>query len=72
MYYGVGVRLLEYRRKDDDENHNLRVGVRLPIGIAYRTTNPDLEIFGELAAILDVAPRTDVTIDAGIGVRFIF
>ena len=71
LYYGVGIRLIEYRDRAR-LNGNTRLGVRVPIGLFYRTGDPALELFGELAPILDVTPRTDVYIDAGLGVRFIF
>lgn len=71
LYYGVGVRLVEYRDRSRF-NGITRLGVRFPVGLFYRTNNPNLELFGELAPIIDVTPRTDVYIDAGIGVRFIF
>ena len=70
LYYGVGIRLIEYRDRNRI-NGNTRLGMRFPIGLFYRTSNPDLELFGELAPILDVTPRTDVYIDVGIGVRLI-
>lgn len=71
LYYGVGIRLVEYKDRSR-VNGNTRLGLRFPIGLFCRTNDPDLEIFGELAPILDVTPRTAVYIDVGIGVRFVF
>lgn len=70
MYYGIGGRLISIRSYAD--YGKTRVGLRAPVGAYYRTADPRLEIFGEVAAILDFVPRTDVFIDVGLGVRFIF
>lgn len=70
MYYGVGLRLMNIRSGKDEGS--TRAGLRVPFGVLYRTTTPDLEFFGELVPILDVAPRSDVFLDLGLGVRVIF
>jgi len=70
LYYGLGFRLLSIRSGTD--NGNSKLGIRAPLGVHYRINRPDLEIFGELAPVLDVTPRTDIYINVGLGVRFIF
>lgn len=72
LYYGIGVRLLDVRDREYYHNSATRIGIRGPIGILYRTHDPKLEIFGEIAPTLDVIPRTDVYFAVGLGVRFIF
>ncbi|MGZ3724691.1 MAG: hypothetical protein ACXWQQ_02785 [Pseudobdellovibrio sp.] len=71
LYYGIGLRLIEYRNRDT-ENGNSSLGVRFPVGIYYRTNNPKLELFGELAPVLELAHSTYLDVDAGIGVRLVF
>ncbi len=70
MYYGVGLRIMNIRTGTDSGKS--RLGLRAPIGLSLKTVKPDLEIFGELAAVLDVTPSTDVTIEVGIGARVRF
>lgn len=70
MYYGLGLRVSDIT--DGSDRGKTRVGVRAPIGLNYLTTNPNLELFGELVPVLDVAPSTDVHLNAGIGARFRF
>ena len=72
LYYGLGLRLLDIRDRTYYNNSASRIGIRGPIGIYYRTSEPKLEIFGEIAPTLDITPRTDVYFAVGLGVRFIF
>ena len=72
LYYGIGVRLLDIRDRYYYNDSASRIGIRAPIGIMYRTHDPKLEIFGEIAPTLDLTPRTDVYFAVGLGVRFIF
>ncbi len=71
FYFGVGGRvgLTEGNRWHDNET---RVGVRIPLGITYVFEQTPLDLFFEVAPTLDVAPRTDVDLDAAIGIRFYF
>lgn len=72
LYYGIGIRLLSVQERAYYNDSSSRIGIRGPIGILYRTQEPKLEIFGEIAPTLDVTPRTDVHFAVGLGVRFIF
>ncbi len=65
VYYGVGGRL----RLDEGRD---RIGVRVPVGLAYIFEDGRFDLFMEVAPILDLAPRTDVEAAAGFGVRFFF
>ncbi len=73
-FYGIGGRLRMFdndgRRNDDDDDFSL--GVRAPIGIGYTFADPRIEVFGELALILDLIEDTDIDLDGGIGARFHF
>lgn len=70
FYYGLGLRVSDIDNGSDRDK--VRVGVRAPFGLNYIISNPDLEVFGELVPVLDVAPSTDVWLNAGLGVRFRF
>lgn len=70
MYYGLGARFIAI--SDGKYRDDIAIGPRAPLGLIYYFENPDLEVFGELSLALDVAPRTDVDLDAGIGVRVRF
>jgi hypothetical protein len=75
FYYGIGGRIgiLEdgYRgaRGDDDD---IRFGLRIPLGITYLFGRAPLDIFLEIAPVVDLVPSTDVDLDGGIGMRFYF
>ena len=70
MYYGLGARFISIN--DGKYDGDLAIGPRAPLGLIYYFENPDLEVFGELSVALDVAPKTDVDLDVGIGVRVRF
>ncbi len=64
FFYGLGGRILI---GDTD-----RIGVRIPFGLSYNFENDPLEIFLELAPILDLTPGTEFTGNSGLGLRYYF
>jgi len=65
VYYGIGGRI-----KIDD--HDTRIGLRMVGGIEYIFKDAPLDIFFEVAPILDLAPATKLSANAGLGARFFF
>ena len=49
-----------------------RFGARLPGGLAFWPRSIPLDVFLEVALIMDVAPATEVSINGGIGARYFF
>lgn len=47
-------------------------GVRIPLGIAFWMRSAPIEVFLEVAPILDLAPATEFSANAGLGARFFF
>lgn len=47
-------------------------GIRIPFGLAYGVRSAPVEIFVEVAPIVDLAPATEVSGNGGIGARFFF
>lgn len=64
LYYGIGGRF-----RDAADSH---VGVRFPIGVNYLFARSPLDVFFEVAPVMDLTPKTDFDLDAGIGMRFYF
>lgn len=64
LYYGIGGRI-----KASD---NARIGVRVPVGLAYLFSGAPVDVFLEVVPILDLAPKTAFKINAAIGGRFYF
>ncbi|MCF8067545.1 MAG: hypothetical protein K9L30_03055 [Desulfobacterales bacterium] len=64
LYYGVGGRL---KFADDT-----KAGLRIPVGLTYMIPDTQLDVFGEVAPIMDVAPDTDLHVNVAAGVRFYF
>jgi hypothetical protein len=65
FYYGVGGRVKAERR-------DARVGIRIPLGAEYLFARQPIDLFLEVVPILDIAPATDLTLNAGLGVRYFF
>jgi hypothetical protein len=65
FYCGIGGRIIILTEK-------IIIGIRIPVGIAYFLEKPPLEIFMEIAPLMEVVPATMFTISAGIGVRWFF
>lgn len=64
LYFGVGGRL-----KLSKDAH---LGVRIVGGIAYMVYEVPLDVFLEIAPIMDLIPATRLAMNGGIGVRFFF
>jgi len=72
FYYGIGGRIRftdKERGRDDDKT---RLGVRLPLGLAYLFEKVTLDIFVEVVPILDLVPETEFGLNAAIGLRYFF
>lgn len=66
LYLGVGARLKIEDRADD------RFGIRVPVGVAYFFERLPIEVFAEVAPVLDLAPSTRGGLTGGVGVRWWF
>ena len=66
LYFGAGARV-KFREHEDD-----RFGIRVPVGVSYMFERVPVDVFAEVAPILDLAPSTRGAFNAGIGVRFWF
>lgn len=64
VYYGVGGRLRT--------NGETRVGIRIPLGVTYLFERAPLDIFFEVAPLLDIIPETKGDVQGGLGVRIYF
>ncbi len=75
FYFGLGGRV---KLKDDDEGRRGRneeeamVGIRVPVGLSYLFAKHPVDLFIEVVPVLDVAPDTDLDVNAALGVRFYF
>jgi hypothetical protein len=71
LYCGLGGRVgfKEGNRRHGGEN---RAGVRFPLGVTYLLERAPVEIFAEVVPVFDVAPSTDLELDAAIGFRYYF
>jgi hypothetical protein len=69
LYYGIGGRIkFEENRHDEDT----KIGVRIPVGISYILANSPLDIFLEIAPLLDLTPSTEFDLNGAVGIRYFF
>lgn len=66
LYYGPGARL---KLVDDGDS---RLGFRFDVGLVWIPQNAPIDVFVEIAPLLDIIPETDFSFNGGIGVRFFF
>lgn len=66
LYYGIGGRIKAGR------SHDGRLGIRMVGGVAYVFPKVPIDVFLEVAPILDLSPSTDFYLNAGLGARFYF
>jgi len=72
-YYGIGARLRERDSKHfSGDEDGVQLGLRLPAGLSFLFHDPKVELFTELAFIMNVVPETDLDVDLGIGARYYF
>ena len=67
VYYGLGGRI-----KSSSNSSNARVGVRVVGGIAYYFPKDPIDVFLEIAPIIDLLPSTELSFNSGIGIRYFF
>jgi hypothetical protein len=66
LHYGPGGRL---RLVEDGES---RLGVRFDVGLTWVPRNSPVDVFLEIAPLLDIIPETKFSFNGGIGVRYYF
>lgn len=73
FYAGVGGRLYSETRETNKPNSGRTyLGVRTAVGTSYTLPKVPLELFAELALVLDLTPSTSASAGAGLGGRFYF
>lgn len=54
------------------EDSRDRVGIRVPVGVSYLMPHHRVEIFGEVAPVIDITPTSKLSVNASVGIRFYF
>lgn len=65
LYYGLGVRV-------GSAGDDIRLGVRVPVGIDYFFADKKFDVFFEIVPVLDLLPGTGFGINGGLGLRYNF
>lgn len=73
FYYGIGGRIKLESGSDNRRNANdSLLGIRVPLGLSYDLRDLPVDLFVEIVPILDVVPRTDLSLNAAVGIRYFF
>lgn len=74
VYYGIGgrIKLKEKNAGSGRNDEDALIGVRVPLGISYLFADAPVDIFFEIAPILDLVPDTDFSINGAFGARYYF
>jgi hypothetical protein len=73
FYYGIGghIKFFNTEGKKSDDTRT-RLGVRIPLGLAYLFEKTTLDIFVEVAPVLNLVPETEFELGAALGIRYFF
>ena len=71
FYVGIGGRIKLHNSEDKSES-DARIGVRVPIGLDFFVRDMPIDIFVEIAPIVDLSPSTEATVNGGVGFRYFF
>lgn len=69
LFFGGGLSL---RTKSGTADGEVVFGPRLPVGLSFWVTDPNLELFAQGALNIGLIPTSDLYLDALVGVRFYF
>lgn len=64
VFYGVGGRVVLA--------NDTRLGARFPVGISWLLSGAPIDLFAEIAGILDIVPNMEFEMNGGIGIRYVF
>jgi hypothetical protein len=67
LFFGLGLSL---RTKSGTADGEVVFGPRLPVGVSFWVTDPDIEFFLQGALNVGLIPSSDLYVDAGVGLRF--
>jgi hypothetical protein len=72
LYYGIGARVKLAGNNNELVDDDLRLGVRIPVGIEYLFDGAPLGAFLEAVPIVDLMPATGFNYNGAIGLRYYF
>ncbi len=72
LYFGIGGRVRFESDDPKDKDNDTRVGLRIVLGLEYLVEAYPMSIFFEIAPIVDVAPKTEGSMNGGLGIRYVF
>jgi len=68
LTYGLGGRLY-FRDGDKNNDGDTFLGLRVPLGLCYPIEGAPVDIFLQLAPVMDLIPETELRLNGGVGAR---
>lgn|GEM_PF-6513538 len=72
IYTAIGPWVADGDGRDDDGEDDIDLGARMPFGIALDFNRVPLQVFFEIALLLEVVDDADLDIDGAVGFRWFF
>lgn len=70
--YGIGGKIYFRDGNDEDDEGEVVLGLRIPLGLCYPFEGAPVDMFVQLAPVMDVVPETELGLNGGIGARLYF
>lgn len=73
--YGLGGKLVFLDNEANgagDGDDDIVLGVRVPLGLCYPFEGAPVDLFVQLAPVMDIVPETELGLNGGIGARLYF
>lgn len=70
--YGLGGKLHFRDNEGPDDDEEIVIGLRIPLGLCYPFEGAPVDMFVQLAPVMDVVPETELGLNGGIGARLYF
>ncbi len=71
-FYGLGGSLRFHDPAPGSKDDRNNFGIRVPVGLNYQIQSAPVEIFAEVALVVELIPSTGVHLNLGIGARYYF
>ena len=69
FYIGIGGRIKFKNNKSLTEE---KIGIRIPVGLDFFINEPTADVFVEIVPLLDLTPKSVLTINGAVGFRYFF
>jgi hypothetical protein len=70
LYAGAGIRLAF--KNTQTRTNQVKIGLRVPVGINVMPQGVDMDIFVELVPVMSLFPKTEMNFEGAVGARYYY